>query len=279
MWNVSVTWQRIFACYAVLFCCGQADSAEILGSADPQIRKNFNQLLTSNACKGCNLRGVVLNRLNLAEADLEGADLSGARLDGVCLTGANLHNTVLRGASLAGADLTGANLLGADMEGTDFSSDNGGTARAGKQGQQAADSALDTVNSAIEELFIRREPNNSAEKNAVSASQPEEIPIFFAPTEETVNVQAAARRNIDDIPVIRTESAPKKEKTGDSVSWNFFFDIEEKERAEKSVAIQKQAGLNPSVAPAQTADKAPLLSSPPTPAAQTLPSPPSSAGR
>jgi hypothetical protein len=66
MRNTSIRWQKCLAFCTLLFCCCGAGSAELVGSPDPEIKKNFRQLLTSNACKGCNLRGVMLTRLNLA---------------------------------------------------------------------------------------------------------------------------------------------------------------------------------------------------------------------
>ncbi|MBN2440260.1 MAG: pentapeptide repeat-containing protein [Spirochaetales bacterium] len=61
---------------------------------------------------GANLRGANLVGTNLVEADLAGANLAGARLVGANLRGANL-----RGANLKEAILEGANLQGAILEG------------------------------------------------------------------------------------------------------------------------------------------------------------------
>jgi hypothetical protein len=91
--------------------------AELLGSPYPEIQKNFNQLLTTNACQGCDLRGVVMNHLNLSEADLQSANLTGAQLNFSCLTSANLRDADLHGAWLIGADLAGADLTGTMLEG------------------------------------------------------------------------------------------------------------------------------------------------------------------
>lgn len=77
------------------------------------------------------LRGAVLQRIDLAGidlrgADLGGADLFGANLDSALLDGANLRGTSLemaslRGASLRGAKLAGAGLFKANLEGADLS--------------------------------------------------------------------------------------------------------------------------------------------------------------
>lgn len=76
------------------------------------------------------LRGAVLQRMDLAGVDLRGADLAGAdlfgaNLDRALLDGANLRGTSLemaslRGASLRGAKLAGAGLFMANLEGADL---------------------------------------------------------------------------------------------------------------------------------------------------------------
>jgi hypothetical protein len=100
---------------ACLLLCGTAASAESLGSSNDDIQKNFNRLVTTKKCPGCDLRGAVLTRMDLREADLQGADLSEARLNLTNLSKANLKNTVLRGAALGGVDFSGADLRGADL--------------------------------------------------------------------------------------------------------------------------------------------------------------------
>jgi len=87
----------------------------------------LTQLLDSNECPGCDLRGanlqrMVLNGAKLAKADLNGArfdeaELSGADLTGAYLFGANLSQADLRGARLINADLRKANLSRADLQG------------------------------------------------------------------------------------------------------------------------------------------------------------------
>lgn len=67
------------------------------------------------------LRGVILEYLNLQGIDLSGADLEGAKLhplilNGARLRGTNLSKTELFGISLKGADLEGAYFLHASMK-------------------------------------------------------------------------------------------------------------------------------------------------------------------
>jgi len=88
----------------------------------PEVQENFQQLVETNSCPGCDLSGAVFNRLNLSGANLEGANLAGTQLyltnlSGANLSRANLQGAALGGADLAGADLTGANLTGAVLEG------------------------------------------------------------------------------------------------------------------------------------------------------------------
>lgn len=92
------------------------------GSNRPIAQRNFQQLIESNSCPGCDLAGVVLTRVDLSGANLEGANLAGAKLfladlSHANLRSANLQSASLGGADLAGADLTGANLTGAILEG------------------------------------------------------------------------------------------------------------------------------------------------------------------
>lgn len=229
MRKISINVQGGLLFCVALLCCGHAGSAELLGSSNPEIRKNFNQLLTTNACRGCNLSGAVLNRLNLTEADLEGADLTGARLNAASLVGANLRNAVLRGAWLGGADLTRANLLGADLEGADFTLY--GRAPVESLGQQATASAQDTVNTALDDLFAaRQEPIAATDgKRPAAGTPPKEVPILFAPLEPAPPSQE--QQNVDDILVIETTPAPAKEKIDDSRLWSFLFDMQKKKAA------------------------------------------------
>jgi uncharacterized protein YjbI with pentapeptide repeats len=84
--------------------CAAAQSGD---GAAPAVR----QLLETNVCSACDLRG----------ADLSGASLRMAILNWADLTGADLRDADLTGASLINADLTGADLTGAILTGTDLS--------------------------------------------------------------------------------------------------------------------------------------------------------------
>ncbi|MDD3620765.1 MAG: pentapeptide repeat-containing protein, partial [Desulfobulbaceae bacterium] len=113
----------IFMCWwaAVLFAAAGPVAAEEV-SPRQEVRENFQRLLETNACPGCDLSGAVMNRADLAGADLRGANLAGsklylANLAEADLRDANLQGAALGGADLAGADLTGANLTGAVLEG------------------------------------------------------------------------------------------------------------------------------------------------------------------
>jgi len=192
----------------LLLVIGQAGAAELLGSTVPEIRQNFNRLLTTNACRGCNLSGAVLNRLNLAEADLTGADLSGAQLNSASLAGANLSGANLRGAWLGGADMSGANLLGANWEGADFTL-NGKPA--GDAGQQVTAGAQQTVSNVLSSIF------DAAQKEEAAAAQ-ESSDLFapLPPPEAQQKESQTARRPVNEIPVIvireqeNAQAAPAK---------------------------------------------------------------------
>ncbi len=195
-------------CVPLLLLVGSAGAAELLGSSVPEIRENFNRLLTTNACRGCNLSGAVLNRLNLAEADLEGADLSGAQLNAASLARADLRGANLRGAWLGGADLTGANLLGADWEGADFTL-NGKPG--GEVGQQVTAGAQQTVNNMLTSIF-------SAAQTDAAAGQNAPVSELFTPMPTPAAQQRAALRPVDEIPVIvikEPELAPAAAKAAD----------------------------------------------------------------
>ncbi len=91
-------------------------------STSTALQNNITILSESKSCQGCDLRGAVLNRLDLSDANLEGAKLSRAKMSLTNLSGANLRNADLRevvfnGADLANADLRGADLTGASLVG------------------------------------------------------------------------------------------------------------------------------------------------------------------
>jgi len=110
--------------YALIYCCCLL--AVLLGhnalgspslSPSEEVRLNFQQLMETNSCPGCNLAGAVFNRLDLSGANLEGANLAGAQLYLANLVGTNLQNANLQGAALGGADLADADLRGANLTG------------------------------------------------------------------------------------------------------------------------------------------------------------------
>jgi uncharacterized protein YjbI with pentapeptide repeats len=105
----------VIAC-VMAFAFGDAD---IVSSA-PSVtaKENLEKLIKTNSCKGCDLAGLNLNRMEFSGADLEGADLSLAKLFLTNLSGANLKNAILTGAGFGGADLGEADLRGADLRGT-----------------------------------------------------------------------------------------------------------------------------------------------------------------
>ncbi len=92
-------------------------AASPLGSPRPEAQANFQQLLKTKSCPGCDLAGANMIRMDLRGVDLEGANLAGAKLFLADLAGANLKNANLQGASLGGADLADADLRGANLTG------------------------------------------------------------------------------------------------------------------------------------------------------------------
>jgi len=77
------------------------------------------QLLKTQQCIGCNLRGA-----SLEGASLEGASLKDANLEGANLKDANLKGANLKDANFWGANLEGANLKGAKLESVKLESAN-----------------------------------------------------------------------------------------------------------------------------------------------------------
>ncbi|MCW5199898.1 hypothetical protein VU05_04220, partial [Desulfobulbus sp. F1] len=55
MQKIRTKFHASIMCCAALFCCSKVGAVELLGSPDPKIRRNFNQLLVTNACRGCDL--------------------------------------------------------------------------------------------------------------------------------------------------------------------------------------------------------------------------------
>ena len=62
------------------------------------IQQNIDNLVRTNACVGCNLKGADLNRMILIGADLSDANLSGATFFLADLSEANLSGANLRDA-------------------------------------------------------------------------------------------------------------------------------------------------------------------------------------
>ncbi|MGK7916150.1 MAG: pentapeptide repeat-containing protein [Prochloraceae cyanobacterium] len=89
------------------------------------------QLLKTNECLECDLRGIDLRqadlkganltRANLERANLSGADLSGANLEGSNLRGANLEKAILRNADLSTESFLRTNLQNANLSYADLS--------------------------------------------------------------------------------------------------------------------------------------------------------------
>lgn len=105
------------SCLAVSCCVVLSSAASPLGSPRPEAQANFQQLLKTKSCPGCDLAGATMIRLDLHGVNLEGANLAGAKLFLADLSGANLKNANLQGASLGGADLADADLRGANLTG------------------------------------------------------------------------------------------------------------------------------------------------------------------
>tara|TARA_R110002074_G_scaffold110986_1_gene238637 strand:+ start:74 stop:1111 length:1038 start_codon:yes stop_codon:yes gene_type:complete len=109
-----------------LYECMNKEKIEAeVGSVDLNIKK----LKSSNACRGCDLSGANLSKLNLNGADLSKANLVGVIFFGSDLSQANLSksnmsNANLRKANFTGANLHKSNLNGAILDRTNFSGAN-----------------------------------------------------------------------------------------------------------------------------------------------------------
>lgn len=117
----------------------KANYLEVLGTGH-QNAEQLDQLLKTNKCKQCDLRGADLDSANLVQAELtlinlDGANLQSANLDSVKLRGASLRAANLEGVILSNADLTpksthrtnlrladlnNANLTNAKLRGANF---------------------------------------------------------------------------------------------------------------------------------------------------------------
>jgi len=86
----------------------------------------YEALIRTKSCPGCNLMDANLARMKLPDANLTNANLSHASMNGsdfqnANLTGANLFGSSLRETTLTGADATGANMNWADLNLADLS--------------------------------------------------------------------------------------------------------------------------------------------------------------
>ncbi|MHA1559237.1 MAG: pentapeptide repeat-containing protein [Alphaproteobacteria bacterium] len=114
--NVRLVFTAIVTLALTQVSLAQAGRGSAMMISDP-----VQQLLVTNACVGCDLRGADLRRTVLAGADLAGADLRGAVMEGADLTGANLTGADLSDANLINGTLAGADLRGAVLTLTDLS--------------------------------------------------------------------------------------------------------------------------------------------------------------
>lgn len=87
----------------------KANYLEVLGTGH-QNSEQLDQLLKTNKCKQCDLRGANFDAANLVQADLTLINLDGAKLQS-----ANLDSVKLRGASLRAANLEGVILSNANL--------------------------------------------------------------------------------------------------------------------------------------------------------------------
>ncbi len=107
----------LVVCLLALFMLQPAARAT---GTNVRVTENISLLKKTKACPGCDLKGAVLNRMDLSGANLEGADLTDAKFFLANLAGANLKNAHLQGAVFGGTDLAGADLRGADLRGADI---------------------------------------------------------------------------------------------------------------------------------------------------------------
>jgi uncharacterized protein YjbI with pentapeptide repeats len=111
----------IFGAVICLLTLSSIQSQIFAAGENTLVQKNIATLKKTKACPGCDLKGAVLERMDLSNANLQGADLTGAKLFLSNLSDANLRNTHLEKAVFGGADLAGADLRGANLNGADLS--------------------------------------------------------------------------------------------------------------------------------------------------------------
>ena len=109
---------RLVICFLSLFV---VLTPAFASSEKASIKENIATLKKTKACPGCDLKGAVLDRMDLSGANLEGAYLDDAKLYLVDLSKANLRNAHLERAIFGGADLAEADLRGANLNGADLS--------------------------------------------------------------------------------------------------------------------------------------------------------------
>ena len=157
---------------ALALLCSEAGADE----TSQIIQQNIDELIRSNACVGCDLRGADLNRMILVDADLSNADLSGATffladLSGANLSGANLRDAKFGGADLAEADLRGADLRGALLDGAFLK----GSLMDGKVIEAKAEESIAEID-APEKVYLPDEtkPKEIIDQNRAAISEPAE---------------------------------------------------------------------------------------------------------
>lgn len=89
--------------------------------ANAFVSTDYDHLLLTNECNGCNLTGADLSNKDLYGSALLNANLTGANLSGALLTEAKLKEANLSDANLSNADLSGVTLSGANLTGANFS--------------------------------------------------------------------------------------------------------------------------------------------------------------
>ncbi|WP_417912688.1 pentapeptide repeat-containing protein [Candidatus Electronema sp. TJ] len=229
----------IVLCLALL-CCGAGCATELLGSPIPEIRKNFNRLLVTNACPRCDLRGVVLNRIDLFGADLSGANLAGAQLVQASLAGANLRHANLRGAWLGGADMSGTDLTGADLEGANFTLNKSGSSAVAQNedennGWQATAAAANTVSSALNEIFALQP---AAPIQEVAPVVPTGSPFNNEISSFAKSAMEQSRHSVDEIPVIEPVFSYPTKRPPKLRFWErIWLDAREKKQDNKIVPL------------------------------------------
>lgn len=105
--------------YLVILLTGLSTHS-LLAQTTEQFSSSLKQLLETNACPGCDLRGANLAHMNLLGANLQSANLSGADLTETNFRGANLSNANLVNTKLIETKLNGANLRNADLSHLDI---------------------------------------------------------------------------------------------------------------------------------------------------------------